>query len=97
MLGDSMSKREKLEEKRKELDKELKKHSNEDNSLYERSIIVAKLIAIFGNLAFVVSVGLGLFTCISFNTFLLFSIWLGKTKCLIIKPLFIIPSSLNFG
>lgn len=71
-----MSKREELEEKRKELDKELNKHNNEDNSLYERSIVVAKLISILGNIAFVASIGLGLFTCISFNTFLLFRLFL---------------------
>lgn len=69
-----MSKREELENKRNELDKELKKNINEDNSLYEKSIIVAKLIAIFGNIALVLSIGFGLYTCISFNTFLLFRI-----------------------
>ena len=71
-----MSKREELEEKRKELDKELKKNINEDNSLYEKSIIVAKLIAIFGNIAFILSVGFGLYTCISFNTLFLFRIFI---------------------
>lgn len=79
-----MSKREELENKRNELEKELMvKNDTNLVLLYERSILVSKLIRLFGTVLLVLCIGSAIYYFMFVETAIVFR--LIKSICLIIS------------
>jgi hypothetical protein len=70
-----MSKREELESKRDQLDKEVSKDNGLNTlSLYERSVLVGKLIRLFGTMTLILCVGYAIYYFIFVESAIVFRV-----------------------